>query len=100
VARQTRQQRRARRAQAPESAPARTRAARPVAEPAHEAAPAPRRGHFLAESWAELQKVEWPRQQQVIAGTVVVLVACLVVGVYLWGADQIFKRLVEHVLLK
>ena len=26
---------------------------------------------------------------QVIQGTVVVLIACAIVGVYLWGADQI-----------
>ena len=35
------------------------------------------------ESWAELKKVEWPGQNQVIQGTVVVLVACLIVGIYL-----------------
>ena len=55
---------------------------------------------FIAESWAELKKVEWPRQQQLIQGVVVVLVACFVVGVYLYGADLIFKRLVENVFLR
>ena len=63
-------------------------------------APEPRKTHFLAESWGELRKVEWPRQQQVVQGTIVVLIACLVVGFYLWGADQVFKRLVEQVLLR
>jgi preprotein translocase subunit SecE len=57
-------------------------------------------GRFLAESWAELKKVEWPTQRQVISATVVVLVACAIVGVYLWGADQVSKRLVEHVFLR
>ena len=38
-----------------------------------------RRSNFIAESWAELKKVEWPGQNQVIQGTVVVLVACVVV---------------------
>ena len=28
------------------------------------------------------------------------LLACLIVGVYLFAADEIFKRLVQHVLLK
>jgi preprotein translocase subunit SecE len=56
--------------------------------------------NFVAESWAELKKVEWPGQQQLIQGVVVVLVACFVVGIYLWGADQVFKRLVENILLK
>jgi preprotein translocase SecE subunit len=54
----------------------------------------------VAESWAELQKVEWPGQHQLIQGTVVVLIACLIVGVYLFAADEVFKRLVQHVLLK
>ena len=55
---------------------------------------------FVAESWAELQKVEWPGQRQVIQGTVVVLIACVIVGAYLWGADLLLKRLVENVLLR
>jgi preprotein translocase subunit SecE len=58
-----------------------------------------RRGSFIRESWGELQKVEWPTQSQVIQGTVVVLVACIIVGIYLWGADQVFRRLVQQVFL-
>jgi preprotein translocase subunit SecE len=54
---------------------------------------------FIGESWAELNKVEWPTQNQLIQGTVVVLIACVIVGVYLWGADIILKRVVENVLL-
>jgi preprotein translocase SecE subunit len=102
VARQTRDERRKRRAEADGSAPARRReVARPVAETTPVAA-APRRprGGFLGESYAELRKVEWPKQHQVIAGTVVVLVACILVGFYLWGADQVFRRLVQDVLLR
>ncbi len=110
MARQTRQQRRDRRAQAADGAP-RPAAQRQVTRAVAQATPEPAHGtprgvpgsggrRFVAESWAELKKVEWPRQQQVIAGTAVVLVACILVGVYLWGLDQVFKRLVEHVLLK
>jgi preprotein translocase subunit SecE len=55
---------------------------------------------FIAESWGELKKVEWPGQNQVIQGTVVVLIACIIVGIYLYASDQVFKRLVENVLLK
>jgi len=60
----------------------------------------PRRGNFVQESWAELKKVEWPGQNQVIQGTVVVLVACMIVGVYLWLNDQLWKEFVQKVLLK
>jgi preprotein translocase subunit SecE len=58
-----------------------------------------RRGSFIHESWAELKKVEWPGQNQVIQGTVVVLVACLVVGVYLYLNDQVWKQVVSKVFL-
>jgi preprotein translocase subunit SecE len=58
-----------------------------------------RRSNFVAESWAELKKVEWPGQNQVIQGTVVVLVACFVVGTYLYINDSIWKHVVTKLLL-
>jgi preprotein translocase subunit SecE len=118
MARQTRAQRRARRQQMtpgseaalPGGPPAPPR--RPTAragdhpEPAREPrAREPRVAagggfrRFVAESWAELKKVEWPNQSQLIQGTVVVLIACVIVGVYLWAADLVLKRLVENVFL-
>jgi len=107
MARQTRSERRARRAAQEESKAAvdrtRTRTpVRPAVEPAR-ADGAPRQlpgGGFVRESWGELKKVEWPGQQQLIQGTVVVLVACVIVGLYLFIADEIFRRFVQHVLLK
>jgi preprotein translocase subunit SecE len=112
MARQTRAQRRARRAQmtpggeaalpAP-SAPARkaTGPADARTQPAREPRAIPGTGsrRFVFESWAELKKVEWPTQKQLIQGVVVVLIACIIVGVFLWGADLVFKRLVHDVLL-
>ncbi len=58
-----------------------------------------RRSNFFAESLAELKKVEWPNQNQVIQGTVVVLVACIVVGTYLYINDTVWKHVVSKVLL-
>jgi len=116
VARQTRSQRRARREAQQASAQAAVAGGPPAAPPRPTARaggrPEPRRQpserrvpgsgarNFVAESWGELKKVEWPRQQQLIQGVVVVLVACIVVGVYLYGADLVFKRLVERVFLR
>jgi preprotein translocase SecE subunit len=69
-------------------------------QPARDAAAEqPRKSNFVAESWAELKKVEWPGQNQVIQGTVVVLVACFVVGVYLYINDQVWKQVVSKFLL-
>jgi preprotein translocase SecE subunit len=58
-----------------------------------------RRRNFILESWAELKKVEWPNQNQVIQGTVVVLVACTIAGVYLWLNDQLWKEVVQRLIL-
>ena len=55
---------------------------------------------FVTESWAELKKVEWPTQNQVIQGTIVVIIACAIVGTYLWFADLIFKPFVRDILLR
>ena len=56
-------------------------------------------GRFIRESWGELKKVEWPGRSQVIQGTIVVIIACAIVGTYLYAADQIFKPFVRNVLL-
>jgi preprotein translocase subunit SecE len=112
MARQTRQQRRARRAQQQSStdskmvqrARARQAQVRPGAQPpksqgGQRRVPGGGGRRFIAESWGELKKVEWPRQPQVIQGTVVVLIACLIVGVYLWVNDLIWKRVIQNVFL-
>jgi preprotein translocase subunit SecE len=35
----------------------------------------------------------------VIQGTIVVLIACAIVGAFLWGCDQVFRPFVRDVLL-
>ena len=74
----------------PERHPAVGRQAQPVEER--------RRGNFVKESWAELRKVEWPNQNQVIQGTVVVLIACMVVGAYLYLNDIVWKHVVAKII--
>jgi preprotein translocase subunit SecE len=112
MARQTRAQRRARRAEAADQSrgtpPPPRRPAVAAAEPAP-SAPEPREARrvpgsrlvrFIGESWGELKKVEWPGQHQVITGTTVVLIACVIVGTYLWLNDLVWKHFVQNVLLK
>ena len=116
MARQTRQQRRDRRAQQPALAggPPQRPSGRPTADGHPEPRPEPRRQpqqaarhipgsgaiRFVQEAVAELKKVEWPTQKQVISGTVVVLVACVIVGTYLWLNDQLWQYVVKHLLLR
>ena len=114
MAKQTRQQRRDRRTQrqpalaggAPPRAPVRP-TANGDSEPARRQPRADERHipgsgpvHFIQESWAELKKVEWPSQKAVISGTAVVLIACLIVGVYLYLNDTLWHYVVQHVLLR
>jgi preprotein translocase subunit SecE len=110
MARQTRAQRRARRAEAargdgaqPQRQLPQQQAVRPApqrAEPAERQIPGGGAKRFISESWAELKKVEWPRQNQLIQGVVVVLVACIIVGFYLYANDLVWKRVVHHLFLR
>jgi preprotein translocase subunit SecE len=107
LARQTRAQRRARREAQAQNAGGVTQRARqrqaqirPGAQPTKSQTGSPRRERrsFVAESWAELKKVEWPGQSQVIQATVVVLIACIVVGIYLYVNDLVWKHVVQKIL--
>ena len=55
---------------------------------------------FCHESASELKKVEWPSQNHVIQGTIVVFVACIILGTFIWLCDIAFKHLVQDVLLR
>ena len=114
MARSTRQQRRQRRAQAAGTPPLRP-APRPRPTTEEEPPRAPREApverrddvrpgvpgfRFFGESWAELKKVEWPNQQQLVSGTAVVLIACLITGVYLYVNDRVWQWVVQHIFLR
>jgi len=116
MARQTRQQRRARRAQqepalaggAPppppvrpvESGDSRPEPRKPERKTEERHVPGSGTVRFIRESWGELQKVEWPSQKGVVSGTAVVLIACIIVGAFLWLNDELWKYVVQHILLK
>ena len=72
---------------------------RPQARPTGEVEHHRHRFGFIRESWAELRKVDWPGQNQLIQGTVVVIVACAIVGVYLYANDLVWKRVVQNLFL-
>jgi preprotein translocase SecE subunit len=113
MARQTRQQRRARREQqgageqpkALQRARSRQAQVRPASQPVksqggQRRVPGVGTKRFIGESWAELKKVEWPGQAQLVQGTAVVLIACMIVGVFLYANDLVWKYVVHNVLLR
>ena len=106
MARETRMQRRAARAAAGDGAApgrrSRAQQVRPAQQPVKQQTGRKtdrQRGQFVRESIAELKKVDWPSRHQTFQGVVVVIIACVIVGAYLWGLDQIIEPLVERVLL-
>ena len=46
----------------------------------------------------EVKKVVWPTKSAVINNTIVVIVCCVVAGVFVWGLDAILSWLVQIVL--
>ncbi len=72
---------------------------RPQSRPTGEVEHHRHRFGFIRESWAELKKVDWPGQNQVIQGTAVVLIACAIVGLYLYANDLVWKRVVQNLFL-
>ena len=105
MARETRRQRRAARAAAGDGATTRRgrqAQARPAQQPIKQQTgrrTEQRRGQFVRESAAELRKVDWPNRRQTFQGVVVVIIACAIVGAYLWGIDQAFRPIVDRVFL-
>lgn len=53
---------------------------------------------FGGEVRSELNKVDFPNRQQTMQATLVVLAACIIVGFYLWGFDQVFARLASKII--
>ena len=43
---------------------------------------------FIRECWAGLGRVQWPDRNQLWQATAVVILACFVVGVYLYALDS------------
>ena len=52
---------------------------------------------FLAEVRNETRRVTWPSRREVYATTVVVILTSAFFGVYLWGLDLAFDRIVNWV---
>ena len=49
---------------------------------------------FVREVRAELKKVTWPKRKEVYGTTTVVIVTCIIFGVYLWFVDVVMSRVI------
>jgi preprotein translocase subunit SecE len=52
---------------------------------------------FLTEVRNETRRVTWPSKREVYATTLVVILTSTFFGLYLWGLDLVFDRLVNWV---
>jgi preprotein translocase subunit SecE len=53
---------------------------------------------FLREVRDELAKVVWPSRREVVIYTMVVILTVLVVGLFVFGLDVLFSRVVVEML--
>ena len=53
---------------------------------------------FLRESWAELQKVQWPDRKQVGQATTVVIGFVIIAGSYLGLIDLVASKVVNAII--
>lgn len=57
------------------------------------------RFQFITNIIAELKKVTWPSRQEAIRLTIMVLIVCIVAGIFLGLADFGFTNLVEYAFM-
>lgn len=55
---------------------------------------------YFGEVRAELQKVKWPKRQEVVKLTATVVIISVVVSAYLGTLDYLFARALELLLVK
>lgn len=53
---------------------------------------------FMRETKVELKKVTWPTKQELIANTIVVIIAVVLCAALIWIIDSIFSMLFRMIL--
>lgn len=59
-----------------------------------------RRFRFIADTIAELKKVVWLSRREITYLTTIVLIVCVIVGLFLGAVDFGFTKFVDAVLIK
>lgn len=52
---------------------------------------------YFRESRIELKKVTWPSREQTVNLTIVVVVVCVVIALFLGGIDWLFVTVIQHI---
>lgn len=54
---------------------------------------------FLKEAVSEMKKVTWPTRQEAIKHTLIVIVVCIIVAIFLGGIDYLFTYLLDKFIV-
>lgn len=57
-------------------------------------------GTYIKEVTSELKKVTWPSRKQTVNMTLLVMVACVVVALYLTGLDLVLNKLLTNFITR
>ena len=55
-------------------------------------------GKWFKDMKSELKKVQWPTRKQTINNTVIVIVCCIVVGIFIWLFDALAGAVITALL--
>lgn len=55
---------------------------------------------FIKEVKIELIKVTWPKREELVGSTIVVLILSIILSIFLWVADTFIRRVVLFFLAK
>lgn len=83
---------------AKEEKPAKSKAAKTTDKKPAKKKKGNRVSRWFKELRAELKKVTWPTKKQTVNNTMVVIVMCLIVGVFIWAFDWIAANLILALL--
>lgn len=53
---------------------------------------------FLKDARGEMKKVTWPSKNDLYKTTVAVIVSSIIFGIYLFGVDFVFSRLIKEIM--
>ena len=53
---------------------------------------------FFEQSQVEIKKVVWPSRKETMATSIAVVVVVIVMGLYLFGVDALFSKIVQVIL--
>jgi preprotein translocase subunit SecE len=55
-------------------------------------------GEFIRQVQAETKKVVWPSRRETITTTIMVGIMTMILGLFFFGIDQLFSRVVQALL--